>query len=137
MVENTARTLAIIEKLYAATGAGAWTLAEEYLTDDLFITEADALPYAGLYQGRGALQELFLKVMSMMDVERLDLEQITAGGDYVIALVSFIFKDPALPRARLAEMYRFRGDKVCEIRPYYFEPAQITAAVEAKKRASS
>jgi hypothetical protein len=36
----------------------------------------------------------------------------------------------------LAETFRVRDGKVCEIRPYYFDPRPITAAVEARKRAA-
>src|SRR6266404_5499579 len=39
-------------------------------------------------------------------------------------------------REPLAETFRVRDGKVCEIRPYYFDPRPITAAVEARKRAA-
>lgn len=129
---SDAEKLAVIEGLYAASGAGDFAKAEEYFTDDFFITEADSLPYAGVYRGKGALRELFTKVMSMMDVERLDIVQHTVGGDYGITILSMIFADKSLAPAPLLELYRFRGDKVCEIRPYYFEPQMIVAACKAK-----
>ena len=34
-------------------------------TDDFFVTEADPLPFAGVYRGKGALRELFTTVMGM------------------------------------------------------------------------
>lgn len=124
--------LALVEALYAATGAGDFEKAEEYLTDDFFITEADGLPFSGVYRGKTALRDLFVKVMGMMDVARLEVTQHTVGGDHAVAILAFIFADPALAPAPLCELFRFRDGKVCEIKPYYFDPALIIAACKAK-----
>ena len=53
---------------------------------------------------------------------------MSVGGDYVVNLISFRFENPDLASAQLAEVFRFRGDKVCEIRPYYFDPKPIVDA---------
>jgi ketosteroid isomerase-like protein len=124
--------LQIIDDLYAATGVGDFEKAEEYLTDDFFITEADSLPFAGVYRGRTALRDLYSKVMGMMDVAGLNRVQTTSGGDYAVTMLSFEFVDPALAPAHLCELFRFRDGKICEIRPYYFDPAPIIAACSAK-----
>lgn len=124
--------LQLIDNLYAATGVGDFDKAEEYLTDDFFITEADMLPFAGVYRGRTALRELFTKVMGMMDVSGLNVVQTTCGGDYAVTILSFEFVDPSLAPAHLCELFRFRDGKVCEIRPYYFDPTSILAACNAK-----
>lgn len=129
---SDADKLAIIEGLYAATGAGDFKKAEEFLTDDFFVTEADTLPYAGVYRGKTALQELFTKVMSMMDVERLEIAEHTVGGDYGITILQLVFVDKNLAPAPLTELYRFRDSKVCEIRPYYFDTNLVIAACKAK-----
>ena len=44
--------------------------------------------------------------------------------------------DPALAPAELCEMFRFRDGKCCEIRPFYFDPAQFIAAVGAKAKSA-
>jgi len=134
---SDAEKLAIIERLYSATAVGDFDTAEQYLTDDLVITEASSLPYAGVFKGRTALRELFTKVMSMMDVTGLDIEGQTVGGDFVITVLAFKFADPTLTPGRLCELYRFRGDKVCEILPYYFDPEPIVGACKAKAAASA
>jgi ketosteroid isomerase-like protein len=69
--------LELVDDLYAATGVGDFDKAEGYLTDDFFITEADSLPFAGVYRGRTALRELYSKVMGMMDVAALNRVQTT------------------------------------------------------------
>lgn len=122
-----------VDDLYDATGVGDWDKAASMLTEDFFITESALLPMAGVYRGRNALRELFEKVMGMMDVAGLDRVQTTVGGDYAVCILSFRFADPALPPAHLCELFRFRDDKLCEIRPYYFDPLTITAACDAKR----
>lgn len=132
MAISDAEKLAIVEALYAATGVGDFDTAETLLTDDFFITEADTLPFAGTYRGKRALRDLFTKVMGMMDVAGLEVAQHLAGGDYAVTLLSFRFADPSLAPAPLAEMFRFRGNQVCEIKPFYFDPAPVIAACRAK-----
>jgi ketosteroid isomerase-like protein len=124
--------LQLVDDLYAATGAGDFDKAEEYLTDDFFITEADTLPFAGIYKGKTALRDLFTKVMGMMDVSRLNRVQTTSGGDFAVTILSFEFVNPELESAHLCELFRFRDGKICEIRPYYFDAAPIIAACHAK-----
>jgi ketosteroid isomerase-like protein len=124
--------LEIVDKLYGATGVGDFATAESMLTEDFFITEADSLPMAGTYRGRTALRDLFTQVMGMMDVAGLARGETMTGEDYAVCQVSFEFTDPKLKPAELLEMFRFRDGKVCEIRPYYFDPAQIIAACAAK-----
>lgn len=121
-----------VTNLYAITGAGDFETAATMLTDDFFITEADTLPFAGVYRGKYALRDLYAKVMGMMDVAGLDIVETCVGEDHAITIVSFRFADPALAPAHLCEMFVFRGDKVCEIRPYYFDPATVVAACNAK-----
>ncbi len=122
-----------VDDLYAASGVGDWDKAASMLTDDFFVTEADGLPFAGVYRGKHALRELFTKVMGMMDVAALDRVQTTVGGDFAVTILSFRFADPSLAPAELCELFRFRDGKCCEIKPYYFDPATVVAAVAAKR----
>jgi ketosteroid isomerase-like protein len=126
--------VSFVDALYACTGEGDFDLAETMLTDDFFITEADTLPFAGVYRGKTALRELYSKVMGMMDVSGLNRVITTTSGDTAVCLLSFEFTDPALKPAHLAEVFEFRDGKACEIRPYYFDPTTIVAACEAKSR---
>jgi ketosteroid isomerase-like protein len=135
MPDAHADRLALVNHLYALTGAGDWAAAEALLTDDFFVTEADHLPFAGVYSGKGGLRQLFETVMAMMDVADMQIHETTVGEDHAVTLVDLVFAQPAGTRARIAEMFRFRGDRVCEIRPFYFDPAPVFAAVEAKRAA--
>ena len=120
--------LTIVNTLYASTGAGDFDTAESLLTDDFFIIEAEGLPMAGEYRGKTALRGLYAHVFGTLKVADLEPEGMSIGGDYVVNLISFRFENPDLASAQLAEVFRFRGDKVCEIRPYYFDAKPIVDA---------
>jgi len=120
--------LAIVAELYASTGAGDFDTAERLLTDVFFFIEAEGLPMAGEYRGKTALRGLYAHVFGTLKVADLEPEGMSVGGDYVVNLISFRFENPDLASAQLAEVFRFRGDKVCEIRPYYFDPKPIVDA---------
>jgi len=120
--------LTIVNTLYASTGAGDFDTAESLLTDDFFIIEAEGLPMAGEYRGKTALRGLYAHVFGTLKVADLEPEGMSVGGDYVVNLISFRFENPDLASAQLAEVFRFRGDKVCEIRPYYFDAKPIVDA---------
>jgi ketosteroid isomerase-like protein len=122
----------IVDTLYAASGIGDFETAEALFTDDFFITEAEGLPFAGLYEGKTALRELFTKVMGMMEVAGLERSFLAVSEDEAVCHVTFRFTDPELAPAELLELFRFRDGKVCEIKPYYFDPATVVAACHAK-----
>ncbi len=132
MTDRAARQRSIITALYDAAARGDWAAAEAHLTEDFFITEAPGLPFGGVYCGRGALRELYAKVLPMLAVERLETEATTCGGDHAVTLVTFHFARGLEP-VRIAEMFRFEGEAVAEIRPYYFDPEVVDAAVRANR----
>lgn len=132
--ETEERNIKYVQELFAATGGGDWKTAELMLTADFLVTEADTLPFAGVYRGPAALQDLFEIVMASAGVVGLDIHEITAGGDRVVALLDLLLEGTPPVRVPLAETFRFRDGKVCEIRPYYYDPTPIVSAVAARKK---
>jgi ketosteroid isomerase-like protein len=130
--EQEERNLRVVEALYAATGKGDWTTAESLLTEDFFITESDITPFAGVYRGRRALHDLFMKVVPASGVTNLDIQQMTAGGNTVVVLLELVLAGPPEARVALAEAFHLRDGKVCEIKPYYFDPRPMHAASTAR-----
>lgn len=128
--------IATVRTLYEVSGKGDWAAAEAMLTEDFFVTEASTLPFAGTYRGRGALRELFTTVFGSVTVTGLEFKAMTQGDDNVIAVIELVLA-PDNDRVQVAELFRFRGDKVCEIRPYYFDPAPMVAAAAAHRRAKA
>ncbi|MEE4450736.1 nuclear transport factor 2 family protein [Novosphingobium resinovorum] len=122
----------LVDRLYAAAGAGDWETANAMLADDFVAHESDALPMAGAYRGKTGLQDLFGKVMGMVDVVGLERTDLLVGTDSAIAVLEMRFADPALPPAQVCEMFRFRDGLCTEIKPYYYDPAPFVAAAAAK-----
>lgn len=122
MNENNLK--AIVQAVYALAGAGDWEAAEHYLSEDLVIIEAENLPYAGHYLGRGALRELHGIVMAHWVDPVLEFHAMTAGDGHVVSLVTFHFTSRRSGRRLampLAEVFRIEAGQVTEIRPYYFD----------------
>jgi ketosteroid isomerase-like protein len=122
----------IVRALYRATGRGNWTDAAALMTDDVLIIEPSSLPFAGTYRGVEAMRRLFEKVVRSTGVIGAERKQITAGGDWVVVLHDLLLEGPPPVRAPMAEAFRLRDGKVCEIIPYYFDHRLITAAAQAR-----
>jgi ketosteroid isomerase-like protein len=131
--ELEAQNREIVLALYKATGRGDWAKAATLTTDDMLIREADTLPFAGNYRGLQALRDLFATVQATLGVERIDMRQITAGGEWVVVLLDLVLAGTPPVRAPLAEAFRLENGKVCEIVPYYFDTSVVAKAVEARK----
>ncbi len=117
--------------LYKATGKGDWAKAASLMTEDILIREAHTLPFAGEYRGVAAMRELFAKVRST-GVVGVEMHQATAGGDWVVVLLDLLYEGNPPVRAPLAEAFRLRDGKVCEIVPYYFDSSVVVAAAARK-----
>lgn len=132
MAMSSEDMIRFVDDLYAASAAGDWAAIEAMLTDDFVAYEADGLPMAGEYRGKGGLLELYTKVFGLVDVGGLDLLQTTAGGDHAVTILSIRYADPALAPSELCEMFRFRDGLICEIKPFYYDPQTFHAAHRAK-----
>ncbi len=131
---DSARYAAIkgmVEHLYALTAQGKWDEVAEQLTDDFRIVEAESLPFGGVYEGKGALQELFTKVFAFWEDPSLEHKDITVSADNVIVILSFHatsrYNGERLEMP-LCEVLHLRGDKFSGITPYYFDTAAICRA---------
>jgi ketosteroid isomerase-like protein len=113
------RNQATVMALYEACGSGDWAKAATMMTEDILITEAPTLPFAGEFRGVEAMRELFGRVFST-GVTGTQLHQATAGGDWVVVLADLILAGDPPVRCPLAEAFRLQDGKVCEIVPYYF-----------------
>lgn len=128
------RQRAVVAALYDASSKGDFDTAEKYLTEDLYITEAETLPMRGRYEGHDALRRLYSKVFGMIDVSGFDMHATCIGDDHAVVILDLVLTATG-KRVQIAEMFRFRGEKICEIRPYYFDPAPFVEAAAIKARA--
>jgi ketosteroid isomerase-like protein len=122
-----ARNRQTVLALYKATGKGDWAQAATLMTEDILIREAPTLPFAGEYRGVAAMRDLFAKVRAT-GVIGVQMHQATAGGDWVVVLLDLLYAGDPPVRAPLAEAFRLKDGKVCEIVPYYFDTSVVVAA---------
>jgi acetyl esterase len=122
--------LATARRLYQLALSGDFKTVETLVTDDFVVHEASALPFAGSYRGKGAMQELLIKVGGMLKLKDVRFGGFLEDGDTVVVLVELVAdrqgKDEIIP---LMERLRFRGDQICELLPFYFDAAQVQACV--------
>lgn len=131
-MSDASRYVEVVQTLYDRCAVADWPAAAAHLTEDFFVTESPELPFAGTYHGREALQRLYQIVFGMLDVASLDIRDIAVGKDHAVVILDMVLAGPEPTKVALAEVFRFRGDKVCEIRPHYFDTAPIIAAVRHK-----
>ena len=120
--------LALVKKHYSLNTSGDHAAAEELLTDDFSITIPAYMPFGGVYRGKGAFRELIPIVVESAAVTNLKFLATTVGDDYAVELVEFTLADHDGPPPQVAEVVRFRDDKICEIRPFYFDPGPFIEA---------
>ncbi len=129
--ERYAAIRAMVENLYALTGAGKWDEVADQLTDDFKIVEADSLPFGGVYAGKDALQQLFTKVFAFWEDPSLERKDMTISQDHAIVMLSFHatsrYNGERLEMP-LCEVFHLRGDKFSGITPYYYDTAAICRA---------
>jgi ketosteroid isomerase-like protein len=123
----------LVEKHYALQASGDHPAAEELLTEDFVIAIPAFLPFAGVYRGKQALRELIPLVVEAVNVTRMEFVATTVGDDHAVEIVEFTLDGDAAAPVRVAEVNRFRGNRICEIRPFYSDPAPWIAAAARRK----
>ncbi len=129
--------LELVKKHYAYNGAGNYAAAQELLTEDFFITIPSYMPFGGVYRGKTAFRELIPIVAEAVAVAKLEFIATTVGGDYAVEVVEFTLADDPGRTSQVAELIRFRGNQICEVRPYYSDPNFFIDAVRRRKAAAS
>ena len=129
--------LELVKRFYALNSAGDQVAAQELLTDDFFITVPATLPFGGVYRGKTAMQQLIPIVAAAVPLAGLDFIATTVGDDHAVEIVEFrLLGDDAEP-FHVTEVIHFRGNQICEIRPYYFDVTRMAAAAQRKAAAVS
>lgn len=122
--------VATAQRLYRLALSGDFAGAESLLTEDYVIQEASALPFAGTYRGPGALRALFEKVGGLMTLKDVRFEGFLEGGDVVVVMLELVVEGDGGPQTiPVMERLRFRGERVAELQPFYFDSATVHACV--------
>ncbi len=129
--------LELVKQHYALNAAGDYPAAEKLLTDDFFITIPSYMPFGGVYRGKGAFRELIPIVVEMVAVASIKHVAATVGDGCAVEIVEWTLAGDAGSPVQGAELIRFRGNQICEIRPFYFDPAPMIAAARRTPTGSS
>lgn len=111
----------IIYDLYHETkGAGIFDL----LAEDVVFRQSPSLPYGGEFHGIAAAQEAFGRVVGAWSSLNVEVEELVAAGDLVIAYIQMkaVGKATGLTyEGPTAELFRLRDGKIVEWRPVYWD----------------
>lgn len=126
--------LATVQRLYQLALGGDFAGVEALVTEDFVVHEASDLPFAGTFRGKGALRELLTQVGSLLKLKDVRFGGFAQSGDIVIVPIELVVeasgpdgsRDEVIP---LLERLRFRGDRICELTPFYFDSSRVNACV--------
>lgn len=85
---TTNANLETTQQLFAAFGAHDIPAILEFLHDDIVIEfyGPEVIPYAGTYNGKTEARRFFETVLSSIDINQFDAEDMIADGDKVIVV---------------------------------------------------
>ena len=122
------------EAVYVASGGadgGDFRGLARCLHPDVVVHQTTGLPFGGAGEWRGhrgvqAWMDAFAGTWRSMRVER---SRVVTDGDVVVVLLDVAFESRATGRAlttSLVQVNKFTGDRIVEIRPYYWDPAAVS-----------
>lgn len=118
----------LVENMYAATMSGDFEKFAEFLHPDFYVHESDALPFSGRFEGIEGFLKIFEIVFGIYDDAGVEQKVICAGPDHAMVLLDFNARNKTTGEAfttPMIEMFRFVGDKLIEIKPFYFDPSLL------------
>lgn len=126
----------IVEQYYTTLRGNQAAVMREFVDPNVTVYVAASLPWHGEYHGYDGFQksaDLFFGQWD--DLQMHDLEFV--GTDDKIFAVSRITgkskKTGELLEMPLAEMFTLRGGKIIEVRPFYFDTAEMLCVIGATK----
>lgn len=120
--------VAVAKALYDAALAQDWAAVGRLVTDDFTIVESPALPFAGEFRGKDAFQQLFAAISQHLTMKDVRVHSRVAAGEQVVVFATLVVdrggRDEPLD---IVEVLTFRGDRICHVKPYYFDAALVRA----------
>ena len=125
---NRQRLIAAFDAIVAGDMAPFWALFDPGVT----FHEAHCLPYGGAHQGLEATQRAYGEMCAAYSGMKTVCEDVLTSGDLCILYQTITFTVAANGRTGtlpVAEMFRFRGDKIIEWRANYFDADLVARAL--------
>lgn len=120
------RNLQIVRTMLERGLAGDFESIRQYISDDFVATEAESLPYPGLFKGFDGYVGLMVALSRTWEGLGFDVEQLIAD-DKTVAIRGTLrgrrgehaFEMPVV------EMWDFLDEKLVASRPFYFDTKEI------------
>jgi ketosteroid isomerase-like protein len=113
-------TRQVVERMYAAAGAGDMAGLRAILAEDVVIEAAPFVPYGGTYRGFDEFVGCFAKASELIDFTGLQLDGITADDEHAYGRVRVPFVDGS-GEASILEEWTVRDGRVVAGRVFYFD----------------
>ncbi len=127
------KLIEIVKEMYAALPRQDWQTFEAHLHPDFRVVEADSLPFAGEFCGMAGFQQLVTRVFELFSVFEPNTTAFCAGDGHVMVRVEMKLTGRSSGRTvntEMIEVFRFEGDKLLEIRPFYFNSEAVASILD-------
>lgn len=114
----------VVEDAYRAALKGDPDALFSLLSDEVEFHEAPSLPYGGSQRGIDGAKAGVAGMFSAWSHLRVEIEEIAAGGDIVIAYLwmrAISRSSGEVYEGPTAELFRFKARKIIEWRPIYWD----------------
>jgi ketosteroid isomerase-like protein len=121
----------IVQAAYDALARGDVPAILALFDSEVEITEAESLPYGGLYHGHAGAQQLLGSMFAAWETFQVSVERLVPHGDEVIAFLQIRGKLRGSGRALempAVEVFSLRYQKIRSITPFYWDTAAIAGA---------
>ena len=116
----------IVNGAYEAMSSGNVRGFLDVLDERIEVREPDGLPHGGTYIGPDELKQMFGKAAPVLDVAKLELLELTAEEDRVVARLRIPVRSGS-GQALISEHWRLREGKAIALQAFWFDTGLVTA----------
>ncbi len=120
----------MLAAVYAAAGTRDWDAVESLLHPDFVLYEANALPFAGEWRGKDALQRCAAAMYGTWAEAKVEILDITGGETHAVVVIRLTMhpKDGSEAFVQtVCEAGSFEDGLLKELRIHYFDAAEVAA----------
>jgi len=122
----------LCDRFIAALGIGDFATQREILAPDFVCTEAAGLPYPGTFTGPDGWETLARTVgrtWAKFSIKRREFVAESEDSAVMLFDIAGQSRKTGKPfQSSVLELWRFKGDKLVEIMPFYFDTHQLAVA---------
>lgn len=121
---TTEATRTTVEAFYDAGAALDFERFFGLLDPEAVVYEPDCLPYGGTYRGVTEVRSLMQRLAEYLDPATVRIRELLVIGDQAVATITIATQADGTEMLT-SEHYRVRGDKILEMRVFFFDPTPI------------